>query len=76
MDVNNDGYLSFDEAKEYLPRIQKQLKNLQTPEKLKEYFDLIDLNKDSRINFEEFHQAVLTQLQKALTSSNKNNVGL
>lgn len=76
MDVNNDGYLSFDEAKEYLPRIQKQLKNLQTPEKLKEYFDLIDLNKDSRINFEEFHQAVLTQLQKALTNSNKNNVGL
>ncbi len=58
--------------KGFLPRIQKQLKNLETPEKLKEYFNLIDLDKDSRVNFREFHQAVLNQLQNAL---NKNNIG-
>ncbi len=66
VDANNDGYLSFEEAKEFLPRIQKQLK-LQ-PNKLIEYFNLIDLNKDNKINFEEFHQAVLNQLKNALNT--------
>lgn len=67
-DINHDGLIDFDEANEFLPKIEKRLKNSKENinNQLLEYFNMVDTNSDGQISFEEFSIVVRTKLNDFL----------
>ena len=64
VDTNSDGKWSFDEAKAFLPKLESKLKKDISNEKLTEYFDKIDADKDGLIDKAEFKKALNEQMSK------------
>lgn len=75
-DLNHDGLIDIDEANEFLPKIEKRLKNSKEDfnRHLLEYFKMVDTNSDNQISFEEFSAIVKRKLDEFLKKNDQYNL--
>lgn len=73
VDTNNDEKWSFDEAKAFLPKLESKLKKDISNEKLTEYFNKIDADKDGLIDKAEFKKALNEQMSKFMKNRHNSN---